>query len=222
MTGLALLLPAGLLLAYLAAAYLLVLFPLDASPLDQASSAEAYVLTNGVHTDLVFPLKSATIDWERYFPRKDFVAIPADAAYIAIGWGDREFYLNTPEWKDLTVARALGALSGRHATLLHVTYLSKTDLRQYAYKLVLSEKNYRALADYALASAVISQQQAVPVPDRHYGPQDAFYEARGRYSLFNTCNSWVGTGLQRAHVKVSRWTPFDTLVTWYLIREKPN
>lgn len=214
--ALALLLPVALASAYIAAAYLMVLFPQDARPSAGSPRIEAYVLTNGVHTDLVFPIKSAVIDWEQYFLRKDFIAVPASANYIAIGWGDRDFYLNTPEWKDLTIARALGAISGQHATLLHVTYLDKSDLRQYAYRLALDEKNYRALADYVLASSVIIGQQAVPVAGSHYSRQDAFYEARGRYSMFNTCNSWVGSGLQRAGIKVSRWTPFDTLVTWHL------
>lgn len=221
LAGLLLLLPVASLLAYIAIAYVQVLFPLNSRPSDAvttATSVEAYVVTNGVHTDLVFPLKTATIDWERYFPKKHFIAVPTTAAYIAIGWGDREFYLYTPEWKDLTVATALGAMTGQHASVLHVTYLSEEDLRQHAYRLPLSEENYQALISYVLASAAMLDQGLVPVANAHYSPQDAFYEARGTYSLFNTCNSWTGTGLQRAGARVGWWTPFDALVTWYLPR----
>ncbi|MES2068835.1 MAG: TIGR02117 family protein [Pseudomonadota bacterium] len=216
LAGLLLLLPVASLLAYIAIAYVLVLFPLNSRPSGTATTVEAYVLTNGVHTDLVFPLKTATIDWERYFPKKHFIAVPATAAYIAIGWGDRDFYLYTPEWKDLTVARAVGAITGQHASVLHVTYLSEEDLRRHAYRLSLGEENYRALISYVLASAATIDQQLLPVANAHYSPQDAFYEAHGTYSLFNTCNTWAGTGLQRAGARVGWWTPFDTLVTWHL------
>ncbi|HTD04631.1 TIGR02117 family protein [Undibacterium sp.] len=222
LAGILLLLPVGSLLAYIAIAYALLLFPLNATAPGAAAAVQAYVITNDVHTDLVFPLRSSTVDWEQYFPKKDFAAVPADAAYIAIGWGDRDFYLNTPEWKDLTFARAVGALAGRHATVLHVSYLRRADLQQHAYRLALNAENYRTLVDYVLASAEMTDRQLRPVPNSHQDTQDAFYEARGKYSLFNTCNSWVGDGLRRAGVKVSRWTPFDTLVVWHLARYKPD
>ncbi len=211
------LLPTGILLAYIAAAFLLVLFPANSGPSPASASIEAYVLTNGVHTDLAFPVKNKTMDWERYFPKTQFAAVPADAGYIAIGWGDRDFYLNTPEWKDLSIASAAGALTGRHASLLHVTYASKADL-MHAYKLMLTEEAYRVLAGYVLASAKTLDRHFIQVPHSGYSWQDSFYEATGSYSMFNTCNTWVGKGLQRAGVKVSRWTPFDTLVVWYLPR----
>ncbi len=210
------LLPAGILLAYIAAAFLLVLFPANSGP-SPAAGIEAYVVTNGVHTDLVFPVKNKMMDWERYFPKTQFAAVPADAGYIAIGWGDRDFYLNTPEWKDLSIAAAAGALTGRHATLLHVTYASKADLG-HAYKLTLTEQAYRALAEYVLASAKTQDQHFIQVPYSGYSRQDSFYEATGSYSMFNTCNTWVGKGLLRAGVKVGRWTPFDALVVWHLPR----
>ena len=34
-------------------------------------NVEAYILTNGVHTDLVFPVKSKEIDWSQKFPYED-------------------------------------------------------------------------------------------------------------------------------------------------------
>ncbi len=109
---------------YFAVAFALVLVP--ANPLqperaDSAKAVEAYVIAYAAHTDLVLPVTSAIIDWKSQFPLADFVQIPPDAGYVAIGWGDREFYLNTPEWKDLTVSRALGAMLGVHGTLLHVS-----------------------------------------------------------------------------------------------------
>jgi uncharacterized protein (TIGR02117 family) len=49
-----------------------------------------------------------------------------------------------------------------------------------------------------------------------YDHYDAFYEARGRYTLLNTCNAWTGRGLRQAGVRVGRWTPFPvTVMGWF-------
>ena len=37
---------------------------------------------------------------------------------------------------------------------------------------------------------------------------DAFFEARGRYTLFVTCNEWVRRGLGDAGIRTSVWSPF--------------
>lgn len=93
---------------YIGVAGALMLWPVHAeqraSRFAQQPAIEAFVLTNGAHTDLVFPIRSAAIDWSDVFPQTDAIAVPSDAEFIAIGWGDREFYLHTPTWADLTVS----------------------------------------------------------------------------------------------------------------------
>lgn len=207
----------GLLLAialYVAVACALVFVPANAKPSPEPSAVEAWVLSNGVHTDLVFPVRSATVDWLQLFPLSDFKAPPPDAEFVAIGWGDREFYLHTPTWGDLTAARAFGALSGGNRSLLHVTYLQRAQLQRGAYKLPLSQAQYAQLV--AHVRATLPSGRAVPIAGAHYANDDAFYEAKGSYHLFETCNTWTGRGLRQAGVTVSRWTPFDFNVTWHL------
>jgi len=207
----------GLLLAitlYVAVACALVFLPANAKPPAEPATVEAWVLSNGVHTDLVFPVRSATVDWRQLFPLSDFKAPPPDAEFVAIGWGDREFYLHTPTWGHLTAARAFGALSGGNRSLLHVTYLQRAQLRRGAYKLPLSQAQYAQLV--AHVRSTLPSGRAVPIAGAHYANDDAFYEARGSYHLFETCNTWTGRGLRQAGVTVSRWTPFDFNVTWHL------
>jgi uncharacterized protein (TIGR02117 family) len=208
-------------LAYVAVAFALLLAPVGPQQIKSAlPQVQAYVLSNGVHTDLVLPLQADGVDWSAVFPRSDFRAVPPRATHIAIGWGDRNFYLYTPEWKDLTASVAVRALLGRDSAVLHVSYLQAADLAG-AYSLPLSSMQYRALQRYVLAS-LKTAGRAEPVAGMHYDDNDAFYEARGRYSLFMTCNTWTGESLRQAGVKVSRWTPFDTLVTWYLTPASPD
>ncbi|MFL9667449.1 TIGR02117 family protein [Variovorax sp. AB1(2024)] len=206
---------------YVAVACALVFWPANgAKPAgDAPADVQAWVLSNGVHTDYVFPVRSATIDWLQVFPLKDFKAPPPDAEYIAIGWGDREFYLNTPTWGDLTVSRAFGALSGGNRSLLHVSYLRRGQLGRGAFELPLSQARYAQLVGHVRASLPPGPAQAIA--GAHYDSQDAFYEAEGAYNLFETCNTWIGRGLRQAGVTVSRWTPFDFTVTWHLQPARP-
>ncbi|MFM9921858.1 TIGR02117 family protein [Variovorax sp. H27-G14] len=204
---------------YVATASALVFWPANAKPSAEVAAGvpaevQAWVLSNGVHTDYVFPIRSATVDWLQVFPLRDFRAPPPDAEFIAIGWGDREFYLNTPTWGDLTARRAFGALSGGNRALVHVSYLRRAQLGRGAFAVPLSQVQYAQLVDYVRAA--LPQGQATPIAGAHYDNQDAFYEANGGYNLFETCNTWSGRGLRQAGVPVSRWTPFDFTVTWHL------
>ncbi|MGJ7580929.1 TIGR02117 family protein [Variovorax sp. RHLX14] len=207
---------------YVGAAGALMLLPVHAeqraSRTAQPTDVQAFVLTNGVHTDLVFPIRSAQIDWTGIFPMADAAAVPRDAEFIAIGWGDREFYLHTPTWADLTVSRALGALAGRNPSLLHVTWLRRgqfaTPGSSGAYALPLTAAQYAGLAAYVRAK--LPDGLATPLPSAGYGGQDAFYEATGSYGPFETCNTWTGRGLRNAGLTMGRWTPFDYNVVRHL------
>lgn len=208
---------ASLVAAYFLTASALVLFPTHHQPRDEPVVVQAFVYSNGVHTDLVFPINTQGVDWSQAFPAQHLAQAPHDAAYIAIGWGDREFYLNTPRWQDLTLSRALHALSGSGRTLLHVSYLREADLQNGMHALPLSARQYASLVNYVERALVRSSKgPGVNVPGQHYGAHDAFYEANGAYDLFTTCNAWVGRGLAQAGVKVSAWTPLASQVVWHL------
>ncbi len=214
--------------AYAVVACVLMWLPLNAVADTHADAAaptvEAYVLSNGVHTDLALPIANDVIDWRRVFPARDFVAPPSDAAFVAIGWGDREFYLNTPTWSDLSPRSAFLALFGNGPTLLHVTLLRRDQIGGEVFALQLSMPQYRALVRHVLESLANRADQARPgdqavaIPNAHYGGQDAFYEASGHYGPLETCNTWTGRALANAGVAVSSWTPFDFNVTWHLKR----
>lgn len=204
---------------YVGLAGALMLWPVHAeqraSRFGQPPHIEAFVLTNGMHTDLVFPIRSAVVDWSAIFPSTDAVAVPPDAEFIAIGWGDREFYLHTPTWPDLTLARALSAISGRNPSLLHVTWLKRGQFAtpggdgrgEGVYALPLTGAQYARLAAHVRAK--LPAGRAVPLPGTGYGRQDAFYEATGSYGPLETCNTWTGRGLRDAGLTMGRWTPFD-------------
>lgn len=186
----------------------------------QPATIDAYISSNGVHTDFIFPTHTSQMDWTTIFRPRYFNNPHLDTDFIAIGWGDREFYLNTPEWKDLTLKRALFAAAGQDRSLIHVEYLGQREFRaithHQAYHLHLSEDQYAQLRNYVLKTTVLDKNTAQNIANFHYDQNDAFFEATGQYSLFKTCNTWIGDGLRQAGLKISRWTPFDITVYWYL------
>jgi len=170
-----------------------------------------YVLSNGVHTDLVLPIKVGEQDWSKVFPIDHTKGKSADHRFIAIGWGDKGFYLNTPEWKDLTLKTALIAGLGIGETALHVTYYRNMSIDEQCRKLMISQEQYQALTDFILAS-LDRNAQGDPIyiqTNAQYGMDDAFYEAKGAYSLFYSCNTWSNQALKRANLPAAVWTVFD-------------
>lgn len=200
---------------YVGAACLLMLWPTGAPPAPgEAPEVEAYVISNGVHTDLVLPTQAAGVDWRIHFPTSH-ARQQAPTDFVAIGWGDREFYLNTPTWAELTVARALGAMLGRHPSALHVSWLQRAQLPPGAsWRLPLSAAQYRRIVDHVRRS--LPGGQARPIAGAHLDDNDAFYAATGRYHLLRTCNEWTAEALRTAGVPVGRWAPFDFNVRWHL------
>jgi uncharacterized protein (TIGR02117 family) len=217
LTGLIVVTPPILVALYLGVSLALVLFPAGGiSEPAQAERIRIYVVSNGIHSELVLPRRTTTIDWTRYFPLDAFAAPPPEPAYVALGWGERAFYLDTPRWSDVTLASALRALVGRNRSVLHVTYADSLAWFPEVYAISLAEPQYARLTSYVLETLRMRAGSGARVPGRSYGDADAFFEANGTYNLFRTCNTWVGRGLRRAGVRVSRWTPFEWNVYWHL------
>lgn len=170
-----------------------------------------YVMSNGVHTDLVLPTKTDFIDWSTIFPFENTLGKKTDFKYIAIGWGDKGFYLNTPEWKDLKASTALVAATGIGETALHVTYYNNIQLDDLTKSIQITDTQYQNLIKYIENSIEIgsdSKPQLIETTAQ-YGQNDAFYEAHRSYSVFFTCNSWTNDALKTAGIKASKWVAFD-------------
>ncbi|WP_037492610.1 TIGR02117 family protein [Sphingomonas sp. PAMC 26605] len=171
------------------------------------------VESNGVHTDLVLPKLAAGVDWRDLLPGDD-LADPRYAGFdhVAIGWGERTFYLETPTWADVRPLTVLRAAVGSDRTVLHVEHVAMPAAADDARTVVLRPEEYRRLAAFVRAS--FAGRQAWHRTG--YGRNDAFYQARGRYSAIETCNAWTGDALRAAGVRIGAWTPFPvTVLGWF-------
>jgi uncharacterized protein (TIGR02117 family) len=203
---------------YLFAALLGALIPANASWKQTDRGIRIFVETNGVHTWIVVPAVTRQMDWRPLAPASDIRDPRYDGDYLAIGYGNRDFYLNTPAWRDLTVKRALGAAFGNGRTLMHVDHERDPQPSADERPIILTEREYGRLVAFIQASFDRGPDgKTLPLRGRGYGPSDVFYEARGSYNAFYTCNEWAGEALRTAGVKVGIWTP----VTQAIMRRFP-
>ncbi len=170
-----------------------------------------FVESNGVHTGIVVPKVAAGIDWRDLAPARD-LADPRFGGFdhLAIGWGEKAFYLETKTWADVKLRTVLAAAAGSTHTLMHVEHVPTPAVGGDVRAVMLSMVEYRRLAAFIAASF---RPGGARYPG--YARYDVFYDARGRYDAVATCNAWTGDALRHASVRVGAWTPFPGTVMWW-------
>lgn len=176
-----------------------------------ASGIAVFVEDNGIHTGIVLPKRLLTPRLAARFAAADL----SDPRYgrhdwLAIGWGDRAFYIDTPSWRDLSLTTVAAAAIGSDATVLHVEHVPPPVAGGRVRRVLLRPDQAERLI--AFIDATLGEGHAVP----GYDAWDAFYSARGHYSAIRTCNGWTGEALAAAGVPMGRWTPFSGTVMWWL------
>ncbi|MGB7371279.1 DUF2459 domain-containing protein [Erythrobacter sp.] len=158
---------------------------------------------NGIHTEIVMPLVSPEMDWRPVFPARDIAAAFRPYTHVAVSWGERAFFLETPEWSDLDPITAIDAMTGGEG-IVHVAHYVRPATSQDYRILHLRPSEYAALVrDIAMQLDPAETREILPGYDRY----DVFYTARGRYHIGNTCNQWTGDRLAAAGIAIGQWTP---------------
>lgn len=205
-------------LSYFLAALLLGTVPANVAWREPAQGVTIYIRSNGVHTWIVMPKRNEEMDW-RLYAAPEHLRDPrwGRADHVAIGYGNREFYLNTPTWADLSLKTAAAAMFGSGPTLLHIEHVDRPRAEEWQRPLRLTAEQYRRLAGYIQRRFQLDASgRPIPVLGRGYANYDMFYEANGGYSFVMTCNEWTGRALRAAGVRIGLWTPFEQSIMWRL------
>lgn len=168
-------------------------------------TVEIMIGSNGVHTEIAMPIVTPEMDWRSTFPASDIAAPDRPYTHVAVSWGERAFFLETPTWWDLNPVTALRAMAGGEAVLHVAHYVRPAPSPDYRV-LHLRPQEYRALATQLRAQLAEAESREV-LPG--YAAHDVFYSARGTYHMANTCNQWTSDQLAVAGIKTGRWTPFS-------------
>ncbi|AXF85303.1 hypothetical protein DTO96_101033 [Ephemeroptericola cinctiostellae] len=186
-------------------------------PTDQAG-VDIYVRTNGVHTDIVLPAKTAIRDWSNMIPPADLHNTDGHLSYISFGWGDKGFYLDTPTWAELKASTAFIAATGLGSTAMHIEAIEQPKISPTIRHLRISEAAFQSIvADIDRSFKFDAHNQVEHInTTANYNDHDAFYEATGRYSIFTTCNEWTRKTLAHAGIKTAAFSPLQDGVMRFL------
>ncbi|MEM6346535.1 MAG: TIGR02117 family protein [Bacteroidota bacterium] len=200
---------------------ILSIIPVNQDWQEPEMGKEVFVLSNGVHLDLVLPRYQ---NGKPLFPQIPAAQIGGEANdlekgkhHLAFGWGDKGFYLETPNWSDLKASVAINAALLPSATAMHVTsYPFKLRTGERCRSFRVNAKQLEQLVAYVNDSFELVDEKAKLIDCCQYsGYVNQFYEANGSYHLVNTCNQWVNQGLKEAGIKTALWSPFDWGVLYH-------
>jgi uncharacterized protein (TIGR02117 family) len=209
-TGYTILTFVGLILIYLGCAWAFSRLTVSAEN-NTARQVTIYIKSSPVHTDLLLPVQSEYKDWSKSILYKDTRTGDTAFDFVAFGWGDKGFYLETPTWNDLKASTAFKAAFWLSSSAVHTTFYKTPKEGKNCVKLELSAEQYQRLITF-IEKSMQFDGTGIPIVigrGKTYGDHDAFYEAKGRYSLFHTCNTWANNALKACGQKACWWTPFS-------------
>lgn len=178
---------------------------------EKNGSVAIYILSNGVHTDLVVPIKNDQMDWNQLVKADDTVGKDSAANFVAFGWGDKGFYLDTPTWAELKFSTAFKAAFALGESAIHTTFYKEMIEGENCIKINISRQNYKRLI-YFIENSFDKDVNGNLInikTNAVYGTNDTFYESKGTYNLFYTCNTWANNGLKACNQKAGMWALLD-------------
>lgn len=194
---------------YLVLALVGSIIPVNSNLETENTEMHIYLYKQDMHTDILLPVKSRIIKWDRIFKPEHTLSNPQNSEFIGFGWGDLNFYRNTPQWEDLKLDVAFKALFLKSQSALHTRFYQKISVSENLVKISVSEDQYKKLTEYILETLSAENKGEIqPVSDLHYYQDDAFYLTETSFHLFKTCNTWTNSALKASGLRACLWTPF--------------
>ena len=201
----------ALLLLYALAVWLLPVLGVNTDHAGPPDGQLVYIRSNGVHTVIVLPVRTAVKDWSRELPMEHTLAADTLASHLAFGWGDKGFYLETKEWADLKASTAVKAVFGLSGTAMHISWCGKPVESASCRAVRVDASCLKRLVDrIERGFDRDANGRPILIAGRHYDRNDAFYEGTGRYSPFHTCNTWTNSVLKGAGLPAALWTATES------------
>jgi len=169
-----------------------------------AARKPVYLVSHGWHTGIV--VRRVDLPAAIWPESADFPG----AEYLEVGWGDRDYYQSREPDLWLT----LKAVFWPTPSVLHIAAFSGPVAsyfpRSEVVELELSQRGFERLSGFVHRRFHRnSAARSARLGPGLYG-QSAFYPAREKFHLFNTCNVWTARVLRAAGLPV---TPFFAITT---------
>lgn len=166
-----------------------------------------YLVSHGWHAGIV--VRRTDIPDDLWLESRDF----PEAKNLEVGWGDWDYYQS----KDPGVWLTLKAALLPSASVLHVVGfrgpVASYFLTSEIIELAPSPRGFQELVRYIQNSyAREGAKVAKPLGPGLYG-NGLFYPARGKFHLFNTCNTWTAHALRAAGYPIAYTITAGTLMS---------
>ena len=167
---------------------------------------EIYVANSGIHSDIIVPVRHPIWNWQRYL---SLAEIGLDAKenynYLSFGWGDRDFYMQTPTLAEANPAVAARAVLMPTPATMHVIGYREIPQHLEVKCAGISRADYLKLQQFIWASFELGDSGQPTRLGNGYYNSSGFYAATGDYSIFRHCNTWLAEGLRHADVNTPLW-----------------
>ena len=184
-------------------------FSIPAEKTTEPKTEIIYLSTNGIHSDVILPIRHRLKDWKKTLNLEKSLAVDTFQTHLKFGWGDKNFFLRTKEWSDMEVGVVLNTVFGRGPGAMHLILCTPKDLnRSGLVELHLTERQYRRLCGFIQHSFQFENGKAKAIKNHPYGTYDFFFDSSIEYNMTYTCNTWTNNALKRAGQKSCVWTPF--------------
>ncbi|MEL6987320.1 MAG: DUF2459 domain-containing protein, partial [Bacteroidota bacterium] len=159
---------------YIISGLILPLFPVNKKQNEATSDQKIsiYLKSDGIHTDFIVPGIHPWYDWTNYLNPKDFESGISQNSWLGFGWGDKGFYLEIPEWSDLTFKIAFNAMVVPSPTCVHVTAFDELPKAKYFYSIEMNFEQYQKLCSYINSFFQRVHNQVIILPGKGYNSND--------------------------------------------------
>lgn len=169
--------------------------------LPQGEEVEIGLLFGPIHVDFLLPATPETRAALDFMSGTGMAMEDPGVAHFIVGWGARDFYTTAGTYADITFGPTARAVTGDDSVLRVDVAGPISPSAEYP-RLRLSPEQYSALLE-----GISGTYDGAVLPGVHLTPTDGFAEARGRFNILRSCNTWVSRMLRQAGVPMGAWTP---------------
>ncbi len=166
-----------------------------------------YVVGDSLHGDLVVPVENSAFDWKTVLKLQEIgKERRGDYRYLKLGWGDRDFYINTPSIEKIEFSRLMRTFFvPGNPTTIHIQGYREVPIGNgFTTKCVgLNKNQYLKIVNYLRQSFRGGKPEKI---QDGFDVSDGFYEGTGFYSIANTCNNWMAGALDLADITTPLWS----------------
>lgn len=160
------------------------------------------LLVGGIHTDILLPLTDETRADFAFAAGAGVPVLDPAAEWLIVGWGSKAFYTATGTYADMRADTVWTAATGDEA-VIRLDVGGRIEDFGNILLLPVNADQMQALRQAILAEFTATQALAEP----GFSWSDAFFPARGHFSILNSCNVWMARMMQAGDIPYGIWTP---------------